>query len=254
MKSARDFQQIFNRIKLITAATSDADVARALDVTPGALYQFKRQNKFPFERLVEFAFKHNLSLDWLFTGEGKPEINWQLLEEDDPYKIIGKGLRMIGFEDRAIDEAIAYIDEMFRSGEALKGYVREDVKPKYKEIIRKDVISLLEQKKTPKIIYDQIHKMTKAIQDPIERGEFAKELFSLVIVDNGGFDVDQAIETLRTLTEEVSSNKLILKRANEMFSKSELEEMKQKLNEIGKKKGRKPAWLAKLRKILGERD
>ncbi|GEM_PF-2462934 len=67
---AQDFNIILHNLTEFLNAKSDADIARGLGVTPQALYGFKKKGKFPHELLVNFSFKHKLSLDWLFTGKG----------------------------------------------------------------------------------------------------------------------------------------------------------------------------------------
>lgn len=66
-----NYEEILSRLKKVLSAKSDADVARGLDVSTAALSAFKKQGKFPYERLVKFCLTHSVSIDWLFTGEGE---------------------------------------------------------------------------------------------------------------------------------------------------------------------------------------
>ncbi len=50
-----NYEEIFNRLKMVLAARTDADVARGLGISKAALSSFKRHGKFPYERLVKFC-------------------------------------------------------------------------------------------------------------------------------------------------------------------------------------------------------
>ena len=71
------FQIILDRIKAILEVKSDADAARGLEITPQALSQFRGKNKFPYELLIKFCFRHTIVIDWLLTGEGAKH-RWEL--------------------------------------------------------------------------------------------------------------------------------------------------------------------------------
>lgn len=50
-------------------ARSDADIARGFEVSPQALSSFKKQEKFPSDLLINYCLSHQVSIDWLLTGE-----------------------------------------------------------------------------------------------------------------------------------------------------------------------------------------
>lgn len=50
---------------------NETAIAKALDITPQALSNFKSKGELPADRIVQFAMKFNLSVDWLLTGKGK---------------------------------------------------------------------------------------------------------------------------------------------------------------------------------------
>ena len=66
-----NYKEIFERLKERMSAKSDADVARGLGVSPQALSTFKKQGKFPSDLLIKYCLVHQLSIDWLLTGEGQ---------------------------------------------------------------------------------------------------------------------------------------------------------------------------------------
>jgi len=68
-----NFKIILNKIKQITNARTDADIARALSITPQALFSFKKQKKFPYELLIKYCFNNKISIDWLLSSEIKSE-------------------------------------------------------------------------------------------------------------------------------------------------------------------------------------
>ena len=64
-----NYEIILSRLKEVLSARSDADVARGLEISTAALSAFKKQGKFPYERLVKFCLTRDISIDWLFKGE-----------------------------------------------------------------------------------------------------------------------------------------------------------------------------------------
>lgn len=63
-----NYEIILSRLKEVLDAKSDADVARGLEISTAALSAFKKQGKFPYERLVKFCLTRDISIDWLFKG------------------------------------------------------------------------------------------------------------------------------------------------------------------------------------------
>ena len=81
-----NYEIILSRLKEVLRARSDADVARGLDVSTAALSGFKKQGKFPYERLVKFCLARDISIDWLFKGgdtasSAPTALNKQLLQD-----------------------------------------------------------------------------------------------------------------------------------------------------------------------------
>ncbi|MEE9615371.1 MAG: helix-turn-helix domain-containing protein [Thermodesulfobacteriota bacterium] len=66
------YRDIIERMKLSGKLKNDSAVARALDVTPQALSNYKKRGKMPTNLIIKFADINSLSVDWLLTGRGKP--------------------------------------------------------------------------------------------------------------------------------------------------------------------------------------
>lgn len=67
---AFNYSQTIERMKLASALKKDADIAKALDISPQALSNAKKKGELPSDLVLKFATIFNLSLDWLLTGEG----------------------------------------------------------------------------------------------------------------------------------------------------------------------------------------
>lgn len=65
-----DTSSIIERMKLALDMKSDSELARMLEITPQAIYKFRKQGRLPADLVVNFAFDAELSLDWLITGHG----------------------------------------------------------------------------------------------------------------------------------------------------------------------------------------
>jgi putative methionine-R-sulfoxide reductase with GAF domain len=65
-----DFNKIYERLKTIPGLKNKAKIAESIHIKPAALTNYKKKNKWPIETLHKLAVKHNLSMDWLLTGEG----------------------------------------------------------------------------------------------------------------------------------------------------------------------------------------
>lgn len=65
-----DVTSIIERMKFAAETKSDSELARILEITPQAIYKFRKLGRLPAELVVNFAFSAELSLDWLITGNG----------------------------------------------------------------------------------------------------------------------------------------------------------------------------------------
>ncbi|CAG8865564.1 hypothetical protein PS627_01482 [Pseudomonas fluorescens] len=64
------FAVIARRLKQITGTTSDAALAKVLEISPQTLSSWKSRNRIPYSLCVEIAMREGVSLDWLLLGEG----------------------------------------------------------------------------------------------------------------------------------------------------------------------------------------
>ena len=75
---------VLTRLKLLTGAQSDADLSRALSISPQTLSSWKVRDSIPYSLCVEIARQHACSLDWLLLGDtqqcppGQGETGWEL--------------------------------------------------------------------------------------------------------------------------------------------------------------------------------
>jgi len=64
------YEEIIGRLRNFLGLNDDAKVARALNMTPKALGSHRTRGSVPLKQLVPFCKEHEVSLDWLLTGEG----------------------------------------------------------------------------------------------------------------------------------------------------------------------------------------
>jgi len=62
--------EVLTRLKLLTGAKTDAELSRALSVSPQTLSSWKVRDSVPYSLCVDLAKQHACSLDWLLLGEG----------------------------------------------------------------------------------------------------------------------------------------------------------------------------------------
>lgn len=66
-----EFTGTVERMKSAAGLRSDTDLAKALDITPQAISNFKNKGEVPSDLVIQFAVKYKVSVDWLLTGEGE---------------------------------------------------------------------------------------------------------------------------------------------------------------------------------------
>lgn len=66
-----EFTGTVERMKSVAGLRSDTDLAKALDITPQAVSNFKNKGEIPSDLVIQFAVKYKVSVDWLLTGEGE---------------------------------------------------------------------------------------------------------------------------------------------------------------------------------------
>ena len=77
-----NFQSIVERMKQASGLQNESAIAKALDISPQAMSNFKNKGEIPADRIIQFAGKFKLSVDWLLTGEG------QMRREECKYDVI----------------------------------------------------------------------------------------------------------------------------------------------------------------------
>jgi len=60
---------VLARLKLMTSTQTDAELSRALSISPQTLSSWKVRDSIPYSLCVEMARQHACSLDWLLLGE-----------------------------------------------------------------------------------------------------------------------------------------------------------------------------------------
>lgn len=112
--SSRFFASVLARLKQLTQSESDAQLARALDVSPQTLSSWKVRDSIPYSLCVEMARQHACSLDWLLMGERKGTSH---TGEDWEVDILER-LRSLSYADR--EATLLYIKDKQRIQELEK--------------------------------------------------------------------------------------------------------------------------------------
>ncbi|ANC80295.1 helix-turn-helix domain-containing protein [Pseudomonas putida] len=63
--------EVLTRLKLLTGANTDAELSRALSVSPQTLSSWKVRESIPYSLCIDIAKKHACSLDWLLLGQAE---------------------------------------------------------------------------------------------------------------------------------------------------------------------------------------
>lgn len=69
--STLSLSAILHRMKDLTGARTDAELAKALSISPQTLSSWKIRGSIPYALCMELAQKHGVSLDWLLLGDGQ---------------------------------------------------------------------------------------------------------------------------------------------------------------------------------------
>src|SRR3972149_7949930 len=65
------YADVIDRMKWAGRLKNDSAVARALDITPQALSNYKKRGEMPSNLIIEFSERFGISIDWLVTGGGE---------------------------------------------------------------------------------------------------------------------------------------------------------------------------------------
>lgn len=89
---------VLARLKLLTATESDAELSRALSISPQTLSSWKVRDSVPYSLCIDVARRYACSLDWLLLGE--PERHRPRLDEDGWERDMLARLRTLSLADR----------------------------------------------------------------------------------------------------------------------------------------------------------
>lgn len=86
-----NISQIIEKIKQITSVPNDRDIAKILDMSGASLSNHKKRNSIPFQNLLNFCAKRNISFDsLLLEPAGKENIDGLTKEKEiDPEWLLG---------------------------------------------------------------------------------------------------------------------------------------------------------------------
>lgn len=113
------YLEVIDRMKWAGRLKNDSAVARALDITPQALSNYKKRGEMPSNLIIEFSERFGISIDWLVIGTGDVYRRGAAAAEEgaaylgkpesiDPDEIIylGKLLKVIRAEDKSHSSTI----------------------------------------------------------------------------------------------------------------------------------------------------
>lgn len=112
------YTDVIDRMKWSGRLKNDSAVARALDITPQALSNYKKRGEMPSNLIIEFSERFGISIDWLVTGVGEVYRRAVAAEDGAPYSskaesidpeeiiYIGKLLKVIRADDKSHSSAI----------------------------------------------------------------------------------------------------------------------------------------------------
>lgn len=65
------YAEVIERMKWAARLKNDSAVARALEVTPQALSNYKKRGEMPSGLVLDFSERFGVGLDWLISGAGE---------------------------------------------------------------------------------------------------------------------------------------------------------------------------------------
>jgi hypothetical protein len=64
-----DMRAIVYRLRLLTRAETQDELAKVLAMSPKTLNDCKHEGRVPYARIVQFAMRERHSIEWILTGE-----------------------------------------------------------------------------------------------------------------------------------------------------------------------------------------
>lgn len=71
MENTVFFDAVLQRLKDVSGATTDADLAKLLGMSPQAFNNRKKTKSLPNTEILDFCNKQGIDLNYVFRGEGK---------------------------------------------------------------------------------------------------------------------------------------------------------------------------------------
>ncbi|MGE8305688.1 MULTISPECIES: helix-turn-helix domain-containing protein [Pseudomonas] len=88
---------VLTRLKLLIGCETDAELSRALAISPQTLSSWKVRDSIPYSICIEIARQHACSLDWLLLGE---PVQNRKTDKDDWERDMLERLRTLSAADR----------------------------------------------------------------------------------------------------------------------------------------------------------
>ncbi|MBU0972639.1 MAG: helix-turn-helix domain containing protein [Proteobacteria bacterium] len=81
---SRNFELIVERLKLKFGFRTDKEFANAIEMSPTAFNGRKKSASIPYPEIIDFAYRQNMNLHWVLTGEGVAYNSDHTNKEDKP--------------------------------------------------------------------------------------------------------------------------------------------------------------------------
>ncbi len=127
----QNFESVISRMKQTGDLKNDSAVARALNISPQAISNYKRRGRFPAGHIVKFADRYGVSIDWLLNTSGVDESGTGGGEEPNrtsgnlaPLSLeqsiyASRLIRILNSPERAVGEAAKYcIDALLHTAKS----------------------------------------------------------------------------------------------------------------------------------------
>lgn len=82
--STETAEAVLSRLAIVMETKTDRALAAALGVSPTTFSSWKSRNSPPYEKCVDIAQEHGVSLDWLLTGRGEMLLSGEVIEPCSP--------------------------------------------------------------------------------------------------------------------------------------------------------------------------
>lgn len=106
--STKALAAVLVRLKQLTASVTDAELSRAISVSPQTLSSWKVRDSVPYSLCISLAEQHACSLDWLLLGQ----VHENGAQADDWERDVLHRLRTLAPADR--HAALLFIQEKQR--------------------------------------------------------------------------------------------------------------------------------------------